>query len=224
MRLLCTPAHTWVMTRSVRTLALAAGVAALAVSLLAGCAPASILGNAPPPSAASAASTAAATHAPTATATSTNEPAPPPPPPPGPTPKTCTTSDFTISYETSGDDSAGKVPGTLVFLNSSGALCQIDGSPLVWFEKDGDVGPVGVVPITTISSLIPIPLQPEQWATASITISDGDNVEGCVPEQVSNFDVRAPGSDAGVFVPIPPTDACEGHSIAQLTVSSLKFK
>ena len=210
------------MKRSARALALVAVVAVLALPILTGCAPA-VYPNASQtniPATPGASSTA-----------SPSLPAPPPPPTPtstkspshaDPGPHPCDATRLQVSYIASNNNAAGKFYGTLDFRNTSPAACVGYGFPRVWFS-DGynDVGPEASDTPGAAAQIVT--LQPNQWMTSQIVFTDADFIDGCTVVQVANLDVRPPGADNDIIVPIPPTDACSnGVSVISATAAALK--
>jgi hypothetical protein len=196
-----------------RTLALA-GVALISATLLAGCAPAVY-------------PTAGQTNIPATTTPSTASAAPssqpaPPPPPPSPSPPPCDATKLEVSYIASNNNAAGKFYGTLDFRNTSAAACQGYGFPQVWFyDGSKNVGD----PAAETSDPTPqfITLQPDQWMTSQVVITDADLIDGCTIVSVTSLDVHPPGADDSVAVPIPATDACS-NGASLMSVTAVVFK
>jgi hypothetical protein len=127
-----------------------------------------------------------------------------------------------VSYIASNNNEAEKFHGTLDFRNVSAAACIAYGFPSEWFEDNGnDVGPQSTDVTTPPAAFVT--LQPDEWMTALITITDTDLIDGCTIVQMTDLDVRPAGVDNHTGVPIPQADACS-NGVALISVGALVFE
>ena len=153
-----------------------------------------------------------ATPIPTPTPTPTQTVDPPPF-----TPSSCTTDTSTVSFGEP-DGAAGSTVIPLIFTNTGGEPCTLEGFPVVEFVGDGDGTQVGQgsTQDTTTSPVQLITIEPGNTASSLLKITSAGNV--CDPVDVDGFRVIPPGSNDAFFIAETGYEACEGNvSLLQVT-------
>ena len=136
----------------------------------------------------------------------------------------CTRDDLEIDY-TSTDNTAGQMHGILTTTNTAPAACTLDGYPILYMgsgEIAAQVGQPATPEEGTVASTVV--LEPGNVATATVTITQAGNIEGCDLATTTHL-VAAPPQDHpfvfdddGRHVPIDETPICYNDDIGLLTV------
>lgn len=166
---------------------------------------------------------------PTSTPTHSDTPTQTPTPTPTPTPTqtvappplaNCTTDTSSVSLGTP-DTAAGTTRVPLVFTNTSGADCALEGYPTVEFVGDGDGTQIGAGSTQDTSGPAPdqLVLSPGQSGSALLTITTAGNV--CDPVDVDGFRVIPPGSTDAFFIANTDYPACEAGNTSLLKVTAI---
>ena len=133
----------------------------------------------------------------------------------------CTNDTMTADFGTP-DGTAGSTRVPVVFTNTGGDPCSLEGFPAVVFVGGGDGTQIGV-PATQDTATTPVTLvtiEPGGTATATLTITTAD-VEGCTPTPSDGFRVTPPGSTEAFYIANFDYEACDSADVSILTVSAI---
>jgi hypothetical protein len=128
-------------------------------------------------------------------------------------------ADLTVDYAAT-DNSAGHAHGILTFTNDADAACTIEGYPAVHIENAINGDPMGAAssddPVISPSLIL---LGPGDHATAAVTITRADIVEGCDLQTSVALLVAAAAADVK-RVDVPEFSGCKNDSIGLLSVGA----
>jgi hypothetical protein len=148
--------------------------------------------------------------------------------PPHTTDDPCLRDSLDITY-TPTDNTAGHAHGVITLTNISGATCNIEGYPNVWFDNPEAQQAMGAKAVKEpFGSIVPsFDLVPGASAVSQLTITQAGLVDGCTIVQSIALLITPPlpgqVGDPSQFwrhVPIDATDACTEDAVGLLSVTT----
>lgn len=120
---------------------------------------------------------------------------------------------------------AGSTELPLVFTNTGGRTCVLDGFPGVSYVQGGaDGAQVGAAATRSGQSAGPVTLAPDATATAMVRAVEVQNYpeDTCVPTPVAGLRVYPPNDTGSIFVPYATTGCSQtGDGLDQLSVQAV---
>lgn len=136
----------------------------------------------------------------------------------------CVVSDLRLTLgQAQGAAGSTKLP--LVFTNTGGRTCVLDGFPGVSYVQGGaDGAQVGAAATRSGQSAGPVTLAPDATATAMVRAVEVQNYpeDTCVPTPVAGLRVYPPNDTGSIFVPYATTGCSQtGDGLDQLSVQAV---